>query len=353
MRVSDNPSVAKNSIPIRLSAGRLFMRLVCYSATCAVLSSVALAEAAELRIGSGFGIQYLPLYVMESQKLLEKQAERAGIRDLKVSYLRFSGGAALNDAILSGATDLAEGGVGPFAILWDKTRGNVKALTAMGDIPMVLLTNEPRIKSLQDLEDNDRIAVPAVKASMQAILLQMEAARIFGDKNYTNLDSKTVTLPHSEATAALLSKRGIISLHFSVAPFTARELADPSVRKITDSMQITGGPASLNVTFLTEKFYSDNPAICHAYIAALSEAMEIINRDKPLAAQIYIDGDKGAATDIKMVESILSDPSLNFTIVPHGVEYFTSFMHKIGTLKSKPTSWKDMFFPEGQNLPGN
>lgn len=313
------------------------------------------ARAAEVQIGSGFGIQYLPLYVMENQKLLEKQARIAGVADLKVTYRRFSGGAALNDAVLSGATDLAEGGVGPFAILWDKTKGNlnIKALTAMGDVPMVLLTNEPRIKSLQDIEENDRIAVPAVKASMQAMLLQMEASKLFGEQRFTNFDSRTITLPHSEATSALLSRQGIVSLHFSVPPFSTRELADPSVHEVTNSVRITGNPASLNVTFLTEKFYTNNPVICRAYIAALSEAMGIINRDKPLAAQIYIDADKGAATDIKMVESILNDPSLNFTIIPHGVEYFTTFMHKIGMLKSTPASWKDMFFPEGQALAGN
>ena len=315
----------------------------------------AWAEAQEVRIGSGFGIQYLPLYVMEDQKLLEKQAEKIGVHNLKVSYLRFSGGAALNDAVLSGNADLAEGGVGPFAILWDKTRGNldVNALIAMGDIPMTLLTNNPRIKSLRDLGDSDKIAVPAVKASMQAMLIQMEASRIFGEKNFSSLDSKTVTLPHSDALAALLSHRGIISLHFSVPPFSTRELEDPSISKVIDSVQITGGPATLNVTFLTKKFYLANPGICRAYFAAVSEAMEIINRNRPLAAQIYVDHDKGAGTDVETVKKVLSDPALNFTINPHGIENLTAFMYRIGTLKTKPASWKSMFFPEGQSLSGN
>ena len=40
-----------------------------------------------------------------------------------------SGGSAVNDALLSGAVDIAGAGVGPLLTIWDRTRGkqNVKA----------------------------------------------------------------------------------------------------------------------------------------------------------------------------------------------------------------------------------
>jgi NitT/TauT family transport system substrate-binding protein len=312
------------------------------------------AEVKEINIASGFGVQYLPLYVMKQLTLLEKHAKQTGLGDIKVNYLQFSGGAALNDAILSGKVDLVEGGVGPFALLWDRTRGNlnVKALAAMGDVPMTLITNTPYIHTVQDITDRDKIAVPAVKASMQAILLQMAAAKLFGDKNYDRFDRFTVTMPHADAMVAMLSKSGAITLHFSAPPFADQALADPGVRKVTDSMEIMGGPGTLNLTYLRETFYSENPAICRAYLAALKQTMDTINRDKRLAAKIYIQEGKSKLS-VEMVEKILNAPGMDFTIVPHGTLKFVQFMHQVGLIKTRPAVWQQMFLPDIHLLAGS
>ena len=42
--------------------------------------TVALAEATQLRISRGFGVHYLPLYVMEARGLLQQQAAANGQR---------------------------------------------------------------------------------------------------------------------------------------------------------------------------------------------------------------------------------------------------------------------------------
>jgi NitT/TauT family transport system substrate-binding protein len=39
-------------------------------------------------------------------------------------------------------------------------------------------------------------------------------------------------------------------------------------------------------------------------------------------------------------------------MTPKSVMRFATFMHRIGTLKALPTSWKDVFFPEIHQLPG-
>lgn len=332
----------------------LAMLLAAVTGASALSARALAAEVREVRIASGFGVQYLPLYVMKNQNLLEKHARQSGLGDIKVTYLQFSGGAALNDAILSGNVDLVEAGVGPLAQLWDKTKGNqnIKALAAMGDVPMTLVTNNPRVKSVQDIGDTDKIAVPAVKASMQAVMLQMAAARLYGEKNYDRLDRLTVTMPHADALTAMLSKSGAITLHFSAPPFADQALADASVRKVTDSMEITGGPGTLNLTYLREKFHADNPATCKAYLAALREAMDLINRDKRLAAQIYIEEGKSKLA-VEAVEKILNAPGMNFTIVPHGTLKFVQFMQQVGLIKNRPASWQELFFPNIHDLPGS
>ncbi|MGE0852660.1 MAG: ABC transporter substrate-binding protein [Hyphomicrobiaceae bacterium] len=308
-----------------------------------------------MRIAGSFGVQYLAFYVMEREKLVEKHAKAAGVPELKVSFPRISGGAALNDAVVSGATDFAGVGIAPFAILWNKTKGNlnVKALAALGDVPMVLLTNDPRIKSLKDLKDGDRIAVPAVKASMQAMLLQMAAGEIFGADRFDSVDKHTVTMRHSEATTALLAGKGVVNMHFSVPPYANRAKTNPAVREIMNSTQILGGPATINLLVCTEAFYKANHTLAKIVVAALTEATELIESRPSLAAEIYLEADKGGARDKKMVEEILADPNVNFTIVPHGVGKYVSFMVDRGIIKNKPASWKDMFFAEAQSLPGN
>ncbi len=67
----------------------------------------AAAEAAELRISRGYGIHYLPLYIMERFKLVEKHAAAAGLANVKVSYASLDGGNVINDAMLAGALDIA------------------------------------------------------------------------------------------------------------------------------------------------------------------------------------------------------------------------------------------------------
>src|SRR3546814_10155074 len=61
--------------------------------------------------------------VVLDQKLVEKHAKKMGIGDVKVTMHRFSGGSAMNQALLSDSIDLAAGGVAPLLKLWDKTVG--------------------------------------------------------------------------------------------------------------------------------------------------------------------------------------------------------------------------------------
>jgi NitT/TauT family transport system substrate-binding protein len=82
----------------------------------------AAAEAAELRISRGYGIHYLPLYIMERFKLVEKHAAAAGLPNVKVTYVALDGGNVINDAMLAGALDIASLGVPGFLTLWDKAR---------------------------------------------------------------------------------------------------------------------------------------------------------------------------------------------------------------------------------------
>ena len=46
-------------------------------------------------------------------------------------------------------------------------------------------------------------------------------------------------------------------------------------------------------------------------------------------------------------------PDYIFGKAPHGIGAAMNMMYKTGTLKTKPQSWKDMYFPETQQLAGD
>jgi NitT/TauT family transport system substrate-binding protein len=319
-------------------------------------SGAAWAQAVEVRISKGYGIQYLPMMIMEEQKLLEKHAKAGGAGEVKVSWPTLDGGNVINDAMLSGALDIASIGVPGFATLWGKTQGNprlrVMAVAGVSTGAVYLNTRNPNIRSLRDFGPNDRIAVPGIKTSAVAMILQMAAAKEWGPEHYARLDTLTVGLPHPEAVQFLLSGKGEVNSHFASQPFAAIELRDPKIRTVIDSNRIFGGPATVIMSYSTSRFRDANPKLVAAFIAALGEANAVIDKDRRAAAETYV---KLSASRAKVEDAVTSllDPGTQFTTKPEGVMKYFEFMHRVGLLATLPASWKDVFFPEIHHLPGS
>ena len=317
-------------------------------------AGTALAEANRIQVARQPGLSFLPLMVIEDRKLIERHAKSLGLGDVEVTWLRFNSGAAMIDAALSGNLDVAASGVPPLVTIWARTKGNadVRGIAALNSIPLTLNTTNRNMKSLEDIGEGDRIAIPAVKVSVQAVILQMAAAKKWGQDQYTRLDRHTVSMSHPDGTIALLSGRSEITAHMSGPPFQNQQLEDPRVQKVFSSYDVVGGPATTNVVWTTTKFHRENPKLYKAFLSALTEAQDIINRDFKAAAQLYVRVDKSKLAP-EFIERILSDPQLRFTVVPENTMRFANFMHAIGSVKQKPDSWKDLFFPELHDRPGS
>src|SRR5438046_8765464 len=137
-----------------------FLSLLLAVAVCAAAS--VRAEVAEIKIAEQYGISYLPLMIMEDQKLVEKYAKSAGLDEVKVGWTKFAGGNVMNDALLSGSLQFASGGVAPLVTLWSRTRGtlDVKAAAAINSMPIYLNTRNPSVKTIKDFtEKEDRKSV--------------------------------------------------------------------------------------------------------------------------------------------------------------------------------------------------
>jgi NitT/TauT family transport system substrate-binding protein len=314
----------------------------------------AQAEVKKVGIAQQYGISYLPLMVMEDKKLLEKEAKAAGLGDLEVIWAKFAGGNVMNEALLAGDLQFASGGVAPFFMLWAKTRDNidVKAISAMNAMPLLLNTRNPEIKTLKDFTEKDRISLPAVKVSIQAITLQMEAEKVFGPGQQNRLDAFTVTQSNPDGMIAMLSGSSEINSHFAAPPFQYTELAKPGIHTVLNSYDVMGGPHTFNVVWTSKKFADANPKTYAAFIKAFNDSIAIVNKDKKAAAELYIRVSKSKET-VASVEKMLNDPNIEFTATPKNVMKYVDFMNRIGIVKTKPDTWKDLFFPNAHHLPGS
>ncbi|MGB9107869.1 MAG: ABC transporter substrate-binding protein [Telluria sp.] len=323
-----------------------------YSRLAASLLALALSATAgtvraegQLRIAQQFGVVYLLLNVAQDQKLIEKHGQQQGV-PIKVEYVQLSGGNAVNDALLSGAIDVAGAGVGPLLTIWVRTAGrqNVKGIASLGNFPYYLVTTNPSVKTIADFSDQDRIALPAVTVSVQARILQMAAAKQWGTAQYNRLDRLTQSLPHPDATAAVIAGHTELNSHFGNPPFQDQELAaNPKAHIVLNSYDVLGGPNSATVLYATEKWVKENPKTYRAFVDALNEAAQRIKADPQLAVDAYLRITK-ARTDRAFLLKVISNPQIEFKVAPQNTLGLAQFMFKAGAIKKQPASWRDYFF---------
>jgi NitT/TauT family transport system substrate-binding protein len=318
------------------------------------LSRPGLAETDTVRILRPVDLSTLPLLVAEHEKLIEKQAMQRG---LKPPTIRWSVPAKAGplDSLAAGQADLVATDIVPFLIAADTTAGTpqqVRGLAALAQRPYVLVTRNPAIKTIRDFKETDRIAVPALKSSGPALLLQMAAAQEWGPENYAKLDPMMVARSDEAATEAIESGKGEIGSHFSRSPYSDDELADPKIRRIMDSFDIAG-PHSASVLATNVRFHDANPGLCAVILAGLRDADLLIKDNPGQAAEIYVGAEKDHDIALEDLSDMIGDPDLAYMTAPTGVMRLAEFMQRIGRLKQLPASWKDVFFPEAHDLPGN
>jgi len=326
-------------------------RQILVAGLVAVLASPALAATLEVRIAKQPGLGYLPLMVMRHDQLLEKHAKTLGL-DVKSEWLTFTGGAAMNEALISGNLDIATGGIPPLLTIWSRTKNNlkIKGIAALSSQPQLLLTTNPNVKKLADFSSVDKIALPAVKVSNQAVMIQMAAIKQMGEDKVFSVDPYTVSMGHVDAMAALLG--GSITAHFGQSPYQELEMKDPKVHAVLNSYDIVGAPYPIAVGYATDRFVKENPKVLEAFVAALKEAQQKIQTDPDFAAKVWIEMDvKKFSMD--EAKSILSKSKMTWDAAPHGTITFLKHMNKVGLIKADADDWKDIYFAPIHDLHGS
>ncbi len=281
---------------------------------------------------------------MEEKKLIEKHAAALGLKDIKVNWSIITSGGVMTEAILSDSIDIATTGVSNMLLAWGKTNGQIKTVTGMAGVPFRMLTRNAAVKSIKDFGPNDRIAVPTIRVSMQAMMMGIALEQAWGPGQHGKLDNNQVQLGHPDAMQALLNPQHEVNSHFSIPPYQDIALKSPLVHTVFVSTDVMGGPASISNCWGKASFVEANPIKIRAFIAAEDEANELVAVNPKLAAEIYLAVTKEKTTVDELV-AVIKQPGAIFSTTPQRSMLWAEYMYRIGLVKTKPASWKDYTFP--------
>jgi NitT/TauT family transport system substrate-binding protein len=323
-----------------------------FGAACSLLAAAAfmIAAAAPLRaaepvrIGIGFGLAFLPTYICEDQKLVEKYARELHV-DVKASYQRFLGAESMQEALAARAIDMAPFGTAPLLAAWQNGKGSsreILVVSGLTTLPLALLSSRPQLRSFADLRADDRIAVPTPTAP-QTYLLQMESEKVFGA--YDRLHKQIVALPPGDGVAALISGADDVAAYFASPPFTEIALKDQKIHRVLGSEDVVGGKASFLVLAATKGYVDAHAKIIEAVEKAMDQAARLIRDDPNRAARIYLAHEPSKTLDAPAVTAVLKDNKDEFGSAVQGIQMFADFMARHGELKTPPKSWQDVVAP--------
>ena len=319
-----------------------------------LLAPSALADNVPLRLLRPVDLSALPLFVMEHERLIERTAEAMGLRGLQVTWST-PGPADAIEALTAGQADLVFADLVPFLIAADASAGmpaEIRAIGAVAQRPYVLVTRNPAIRTIRDFTATDRIALPALKSSGPAVMLEMAAAQEWGIEQFDRLNRLAVARPDAAAAAALLSPKPDISAHFSRSPHADIELADAAIQRVMDSFDIAG-PHTSAVLVVAARFRGANRELVKAILSALQAADDFIKRSPGAAAEIFASMAKDQNIPLEDLSDMIGDPDLAYTAAPAGVMRVADFLHRTGRLKRRPGTWQELFVPEARDLAGN
>jgi NitT/TauT family transport system substrate-binding protein len=326
--------------------------VVLAAAFAAAMTAPAAAETDKVRLAEQFGLLYVPLNVVVEHKLIQKHAAKLGLPEPKVELYKISGGANINKALLSKNIDFASAGVGPALKLWGKSEGRFRISFGMANMPLKLITNDPSVKKIEDyltVKDH-KIATPAAKVSIQAVILQMGAQRIWGEPE--KLDSLVVSMKHPTALAAILSGGQPVKSHFATLPYSYQELKSGKAHEVTNSYKLLGGSHSTLVMSTGEDFKKANPKTFQAVANAFLESYDWINKNPSDAAELFIRVTKSKLDPAQVKAMIADKEEIEYAALPMKTMEFAKFLNKIGDIPAAK-SWKDYYWENNHSMNGS
>jgi len=280
-------------------------------------------------IGYQPGLGYATLLLLKQQGTLEKE-----FPDLEIRWQQLDSGGALRDAVISGDVQIASMGAAPFLVGVD-AGVEWKTLMAMNNMNLQLMVDDPAVKSLEDLPEGAKIAMPAAD-SIQSVVLRKAAEEELGDAHA--LDDSIVAMGHPEGLQSLVS--GQIDGHLTAPPYIAKEAAQ-GAHPIVQSYDVFGESA-FNSIYSTEDFVDEQADFVDTFTQEVAEATTKLQKDPRGSAKLLAAESEGELTEQEVLTEI-TDPGISWTTTPTGFGTIADFMASIDMIEKAPAP-EDMFF---------
>jgi len=306
----------------------------------------------QIKIGIGYGLAFLPVYICEDLKLVEKHGKEAHL-DVRADFQRFTSASEAQDALASGAINVAPFGTAPLLAAWQNGKDRpeqVFAVSGMTSLPLVLLSNQPDVQSIVDLKPADQIALPTL-TSPQMYVLELQSEKAFS--RYDRLKSQVLALPHAEAINDLVEGTGPVRAYFASPPYAELALRDAKVHAVLSSSDVMGGKSSFLILGATKAYIDAQPQLPDVIAKAMDDAARVIHDDPRRAAQIYLTHEPSDVMNGAAMEAVIREIKDEFGSAVYGVKTMADFMGRHGELKTVPQSWKDVVAPALANSPSS
>lgn len=281
-----------------------------------LLSGCGRKERQVMGIAEQFGIAYAPLQIMREQGLLEKR-----LPGVEIQWKQFGGPTGIREAMLNGEIDFGFMGVAPVIVGRDSGM-EWRYATGISANDVAVVVSDPKVSSLKDLTEKDRIAILS-PACTQHVLLCMLAREELGDAHA--LDNQLVSMSHPDSVSALLSGTEITA-HVSTPPYITQEV-NGGAHVIADGEDIMGGSFTFITGVAMEDFYREHRDWYDAFLDALKEAIDYINENREeavaLLAPIY------GITEEELAEQMGYGGTI-YSMELRGVEKLNKAMYEMG-----------------------
>jgi NitT/TauT family transport system substrate-binding protein len=306
----------------------------------------AATETSELRVSSLEGFGFLPLFIALDRRLIQNHAATLGLPDLTIEHHPLRSAIVSTDALLAGQLDVIAGTTTSLLVLWDKTNGDVRSVSALGGQVLTLVTRNPNVHAITDFGPTDRIAVPSVKQGPHSLVIGMALDKALGAGSYGKLDSIQVQSGHADAVTMILNPSHEVNSHFSTLPYVDIELksVNPKIHTVLTSLEVFGGPTTIISAYATRRFVEENPIKTAALAAALDEANAVIANDRLSAANSYIAVTHERFTPDDLAEKLTREGVL-YSGVPTRTMLIAAQMARTGLIKRAPKHWRDFHYP--------
>ena len=251
---------------------------------------------------------------------------------MEITWRELNSGAAIRDGMLSEEIQVGAGGIGPFLVGFDSGI-DWKIITGLNNMSLNVMTNDPSVSSVADLEGKGSIAMPGPD-SIQSVVLRKAAEEELGDARA--LDDQIVAMGHPEGVQALIG--GQLAAHVTSPPFQGQE-AEQGATVIAESYDLFG-EHTFNSVFTLAEFAECNPDFIEAMVTEVAEANVLLS-DSPTEAAGILATEIGE--DAAVVEEQITDEGVTFSVTPLGFETFATFMQETGLIREVPET-ADLFF---------